>query len=120
MATTTLTPAPKPRLPWAKPIRHRGLPYAAGAVAGLVLLGAAIWFVQSPYWSHGCGGKFSGMSRTTTKECVGVIDRADQLDSSLQGLFDSIQRENQAVTASGGPYVKIVLLTPLSKSATSP
>jgi hypothetical protein len=84
------------------------------AAAAAVVLVAVLAVLYSPYLSHGCGGMFSGMAKTATEECVGVIDDDTLLDPALRGLFQQIQQEDRAVAGSGEPYVKVVLLTPLS------
>lgn len=86
----------------------------AVAVAAAVVLAAVLAVLRSPYWSHGCGGTFSGMAKTETGECAGVVDDEALLDPALHDTFQQIDKENRAVAASGEPYVKVVLLTPLS------
>ena len=75
--------------------------------------------VKSPYWSYGCNGLFPTMSRTETGECIGVVHNVDFMDTNLRMVAGRIMAENRAVAESSSRYVKIVLLTPMSESATS-
>jgi len=98
--------------------RHRSR--IAVAVTGVLLVALAVLAVRSPYWSHGCGATFSGMARTGTGECVGVVDSEELLDPELRGLFRLFAAENTAVADGPEPYVKVVLLTPLSLAPNKP
>jgi hypothetical protein len=92
-------------------IRSR-LSYVLAGVIALVLIGVVGFVVTS----RGCG-LFSGRMATGTGECVGVIDKSDELDPSVSATAGRILDEDAQVTARPGPYVKVALLTPLSVSA---
>src|SRR5215204_768721 len=89
------------------------------AAVVLVLVPAGWVAVRSQYWSYGCHGLFPTMSRTDTGECVGLIRNVDLLDTNLRQVAGRIMAESHDVAESSNRYAKIVLLTPLSESATS-
>jgi hypothetical protein len=80
------------------------------AVAAALVALAMVW----PYAPYKCGGFLSDLIVTSTDECVGVISNSRFLDGSLKDLFDKFEADNEAVAKSGSPYVKVVLLTPLT------
>jgi len=81
--------------------------------ATALLVGLAAGIIAWQYWPADCGGRFSGMSKTDTGECIGIVGSSDILDASLKDVFDKFQTENNTVTT-GSEYVKVVLLTPLT------
>lgn len=85
-----------------------GLAVAAALVALVV-----VW----PYAPARCGGRLSALTVTSTGECVGVMSDARFLDAGLDDVVGRFQAENAAVANSGSPYVKVVLLTPLTVPA---
>jgi hypothetical protein len=92
-------------------VTRRVLITATALLVGLVA-GIVVW----QYWPADCGGRFSGMSKTDTGECVGIVRSSEVLDPSLKDVFDKFQTENEAATV-GSEYVKVVLLTPLTVAA---
>ncbi|HEV2373696.1 MAG TPA: hypothetical protein VGS19_16170 [Streptosporangiaceae bacterium] len=91
---------------------------AAGAVtAGLlgILGGQAGSAAGPPLCPGGASGQFR-VFRATDGECVGVTDGSFQFDPGvplIQDVEQRIRAENARVT-SGGPYVSVVLLMPLT------
>ena len=112
-----LPPVPKSRLAVLGSSHVLRLMLAATVLLVLVPVGYVA--VNSSYWSYGCQGLFPTMSRTDTGECVGVVRNVDLLDTNLRQVAGRIAAENRQVAESLQRYAKIVLLTPLSESATS-
>ena len=80
-------------------------------VAALLVVAAA-W--SGPVLLARCGGPFSGLTKTQTDECVGVITNARFVDDGLADLVTGFEQANATVAGSRDRYVKIVLLTPMS------
>lgn len=80
------------------------------ALAAALVALAVVW----PYAPAKCGGLLSDLSATSTGECEGVMTDGTFLDRSLNDIVGKFEEENNAVAKSGSPYVKVVLLTPLT------
>lgn len=101
--------------PSFRPTQGKVLFIAAGTIA-VVLLGVAVYVLMP----RGCGQLLDPESRTATGECVGLVEDSGVLDERLRPAARSILDENAKVAASGDPYVKIALLTPLSVAEKAP
>jgi hypothetical protein len=104
--------------------------YVAAGVVAILLLGALAYLVTSRSRAPSpdgqgvqtpsiCGNASSSLAPTATGECIGIIERSDLLHQSIQAVAEKILQMNATVARSSDPYVKVVLLTPLSVSRTS-
>jgi hypothetical protein len=100
--------------PLPRATRTRLLFVVAGALA--VVLVAVLAYVIIVRFRPGCGGS---MVLTSTHECVGIVESVDVVDERSRDVVGKILEQNRAVAASSDPYVKIVLLTPMTLSKTS-
>ena len=95
--------------------RRRIARQVGGIAVGTVLLVVAVLWAF--YLLDRCGRPLSGLTETSTDECVGVVTDARFVDGGLADLVRMFERSNADVAASGDRYVKVVLLTPMSVPA---
>ncbi|PSL52276.1 ABC-type branched-subunit amino acid transport system substrate-binding protein [Saccharothrix carnea] len=96
---------PVPRPPWRKPKWW----LAAGVVLALVAAAVVV-----PTVLRSAGRCADGVTRTDTGECVGVTDGSYVFAPELAEIQGLVRAENEAVVASGEPFVSIALMIPMT------
>jgi len=69
--------------------------------ATALLVGLAAGIVAWQYWPADCGGRFSGMSKTDTGECIGIVGSSEILDASV-AKYDRVYASYPRLRSSGG------------------